>query len=411
MAQIDKLFRLVVEQKASDLHLSSGSPPCLRVHGSIVKTDHPPLKSTEVHSLIFEILNERQKRDFIDSWELDCSYSLPGVGRFRCNIFMQRRGLGGVFRIIPEQIHSPEELGVPKEITNLISIPHGLILVTGPTGSGKSTTLASLINVINRARQKHIITIEDPIEFVHANVRSLVNQREVHSHTKSFANALRAALREDPDIILLGEMRDLETIHLAMTAAETGHLVFGTLHTNNAAKTVDRVIDVFPEKQQAQIRTMLAESLKCVLAQSLFKQKGVEKRVAAFEVLTNTSAVANLIRESKTFQLPSAMQTGIRHGMITFEASLRGLINEGKIEQQQAEEFLGRSLDHQSVGATSHYQQSVTPSHLGQQQEEISFKHDLSLSGYNNKKKPTSSPGQSSTNVKKGFGFLKKKSG
>ena len=348
MAQIDEFFKIMLNHEASDLHLSSGSPPCLRIHGSIMRLDYPPLKSTDVQSLVFEVLNDKQKRNFIENWELDCSYSLKDVGRFRCNIFMQRRGLGATFRIIPNEIKSAKDLGLPKQITDLINVPRGLVLVTGPTGSGKSTTLAALIHSINLSRKEHIITIEDPIEFVHDNRKSLINQREVNSHTKSFSNALRSALREDPDIILVGEMRDLETIHLAMTAAETGHLVFGTLHTNSASKTIDRIIDVFPEKQQAQVRTMLAESLRGVIAQTLFKRKDQTGRIAAFEVLTSTHAVANLIREGKTFQIPSAMQTGSEHGMITFEGTFQELVNHGKISLKDAEQFLEKPLNKNS---------------------------------------------------------------
>ncbi len=344
MAQIDQLFKMMIAQSASDLHLSAGSPACIRSHGSIVKLDDKILKSADVQSLIFEIITDKQKRDFVEKWELDCSYSVKGLGRFRCNVFMQRRGLGAVFRVIPEEVVTTEQLGLFKEITSLIDTSRGLILVTGPTGSGKSTTLAALIHAINSTRKEHIITIEDPIEFVHSNIKSLINQREINSHTKSFANALRSSLREDPDIILVGEMRDLETIHLAITAAETGHLVFATLHTNSASKTIDRIIDVFSESQQAQIRKMLAESLKGVVAQTLFKRRDQAGRVAAFEVLTNTHAVANLIREGKTYQIPSTMQTSSEHGMITFESSLTKLISEGKVSEDDAELFLGRPL-------------------------------------------------------------------
>ncbi len=342
MAEIDKLFKLMAQQQASDMHLSSGSPPFLRVHGEMVPINHPPLDSAAVQSLIFEILNEKQRRTFVEKWELDTSYSIEGVGRFRVNVFMQRRGLGGVFRIIPEKILTSKELNLPKSILDLINVPRGLVLVTGPTGSGKSTTLASLIDEINVTRKEHIITIEDPIEFVHENKNSLINQREVSSHTKSFANALRASLREDPDIILVGEMRDLETIQLAMTAAETGHLVFGTLHTNNAAKTIDRIIDVFPEGQQAQIRVMLAESLRGVVAQTLFPRADRPGRIAAYEILTNTHAVANLIREGKTHQIPSTMQTQSEAGMMTFDSHITKLIAEGKLEKSIGDAFLGK---------------------------------------------------------------------
>ena len=344
MAEIDKLFKLVLERNASDLHLSSGAPPYFRIYGSMVQSELPPLKSTDVHALIFEILQEKQKKKFLEEWELDYSYSLKGVGRFRCNLFMQRRGLGAVCRLIPSTLSSVEDLNLPPQITELIHNKNGLILVTGPTSSGKSTTLAALLNEINRTRKEHILTIEDPIEFIHPNLYALVNQREVNSHTKSFSNALRSSLREDPDVILLGEMRDLETMSLAMTAAETGHLVLGTLHTSNAAKTIDRIIDVFPEQQQAQTRTMLAESLRGVVAQTLFKDLKQPGRVAAFEVLKNTTAVGNLIRENKTFQIASTMQTGSRHGMITFENNLLELISQGSISKEQAEEFLGEPL-------------------------------------------------------------------
>ena len=266
MAQIHKLFELMVTHGSSDLHLSAGTPPCIRVNGKVEQIKHPALSSQQVQTLVFEILNEKQKRLFVQNWELDCSTHVPELGRFRCNIFMHQRGLGAVFRLIPEQIKSIEELGLNQNISAFTKARAGLVLVTGPTGSGKSTTLAAMIHEINTQRQNHIITIEDPVEFVHQGVHSLVNQREVHSHTKSFANALKSALREDPDVILVGEMRDLETIQLALTAAETGHLVFATLHTRSAAKTVDRIIDVFPGDQQPQIRALLAESLLGVVA-------------------------------------------------------------------------------------------------------------------------------------------------
>ena len=339
---MDKLFKIMAAQNASDLHLSAGSPPYIRVHGDMVTLPQPVLTNEQVQGLIFEILTEKQRRVFIENWELDCTYQLDGVGRLRCNVFMQRRGMGGVFRVIPQVIKTVEDLGLPTIVKDLISYNRGLVLVTGPTGSGKSTTLAALLNTINTERSEHIITIEDPIEFVHENKKSLINQREVSSHTKSFSNALRAALREDPDIILVGELRDLETIQLAMTAAETGHLVFGTLHTNSAPKTVDRIIDAFPQNQQAQIRVMLSESLRGVIAQNLFKRADTDGRVAAIEILMNTPAVSNLIREGKTFQIPSAMQIGQEFGMITFEKSIGDLVKEGKIDKTSADQFFGK---------------------------------------------------------------------
>ena len=342
MAEIDKLFKLMVAQKASDMHLSAGSNPYFRIHGEMVGMNYPALESEAIQALVFEILTEKQKRNFLENWELDTSYWLAGTGRFRVNVFMQRRGMGAVFREIPEIIRTAKELNLPQGILELINVPRGLVLVTGPTGSGKSTTLAALINEINLTRKEHIITIEDPIEFVHENKMCLINQREVSSHTKSFSNALRACLREDPDIILVGEMRDLETIQLAMTAAETGHLVFGTLHTNNAPKTIDRVIDVFPQAQQAQVRTMLSESLRGVVAQTLLPRHDKPGRIAALEVLTSNHAVANLIREGKTHQIPSVMQTQMESGMMTFEYHIRKLVEEGKVERDVADTFLGK---------------------------------------------------------------------
>lgn len=349
MATIDELFKVMVEQGASDLHVTSGAPPYLRLHGNMVPLNYKELSAQDSQGLIFEILSEKQKKAFIEKWELDLAYTLPGIGRFRCNIFMQRKGLGAVFRIIPEKIKSATELNLPPSIIELIDADRGLVLVTGPTGSGKSTTLAAMIHEINLTREAHIITIEDPIEFVHQNIKSLINQREVGSHTKSFSNALKAALREDPDIMLVGELRDLETISLALTAAETGHLVFGTLHTNSAAKTIDRIIDVFPAGQQGQIRTMLAESLRGVVAQTLFTRADGQGRVAAFEILKNTKAVANLIREGKIYQVPSAMQTGARQGMVLFEKYIEDLVKKGKVSSADAKTFLGKDFD-----STSH---------------------------------------------------------
>lgn len=341
MATIDELFKVMVEQGASDLHITSGAPPHLRLHGNMVPLNYRELSNQDVQGLMFEILSEKQKKAFVEKWELDFAYTLKDIGRFRCNLFMQRKGLGAVMRIIPEKIKTATELGLPPALMDLIDCDRGLVLVTGPTGSGKSTTLASLIHEINATREAHIITVEDPIEFVHPNIKSLVNQREVGSHTKSFANALKAALREDPDILLVGELRDLETISLALTAAETGHLVFGTLHTNSAAKTVDRIIDVFPAGQQQQIRTMLSESLRGVVAQTLFTRADGQGRVAAYEVLRNTKAIANLIREGKLHQIASAMQTGSAHGMILFEKYIEDLVKKGKVSATDAKTFLG----------------------------------------------------------------------
>ncbi len=341
MAVIDELLKLLVDQGASDLHLTSGAPPYLRVHGQMKSANYRELSNRDVQGLMFEILTEKQKKIFVDKWELDFAYTIPGLGRFRGNMFMQRKGLGGVFRTIPEKIQTVRDLSLPQPILDLIDTDRGLILVTGPTGSGKSTTLAALINHINATREGHIITIEDPIEFIHGNIKCLVNQRELGSHTKTFASALKSSLREDPDVILVGELRDLDTISLAITAAETGHLVFGTLHTNNASKTIDRVIDVFPGDQQEQIKTMLAESLRGVIAQNLFSRTDKPGRVAAFEILKNTRAVSNLIREGKTFQLPTLMQTGQKYGMNLFEKSIGDLVKKGIISKKDSDQFFG----------------------------------------------------------------------
>jgi twitching motility protein PilT len=343
MATIDELFKLMVEQGASDLHISSGAPPYLRLHGDMLPLNYRELTNQDVQGLLFEILSEKQKKAFVEKWELDFAYTLAGIGRFRCNVFMQRKGLGAVMRVIPEKIKTAQELGLPPAIMDMIDCDRGLILVTGPTGSGKSTSLAAMIHQINMTREAHIITVEDPIEFVHPNLKCLVNQREVGSHTKSFANALKAALREDPDILLVGELRDLETISLALTAAETGHVVFGTLHTNSAAKTIDRIIDVFPAGQQQQIRTMLAESLRGVVAQTLFSRADGQGRVAAYEIMRNTKAISNLIREGKVHQIPSAIQTGSSSGMVLFEKYIEDLVRKGKVSVADAKTFLGQA--------------------------------------------------------------------
>lgn len=342
MAKLDELLRLMKQQRASDLHLSSGCAPYLRVHGEMTKLNYREVSHEVCQSLIFQILNEKQRQIFLENWELDLSYPLPEVGRFRVNVFMQRNGIAAVFRLIPERVQTVEELGLPEQLLDLIDVSEGLVLVTGPTGSGKSTTLASLIHSINQTERAHIITIEDPIEFVHSNGQALISQREVSSHTKSFHAALRAALREDPDIILVGEMRDLETISLAVTAAETGHLVLATLHTNSAIKTVDRIIDVFPESQQGQIRVMLSESLRGIVAQTLLPTADGEGRVPVTEILVNIPAVANLIREGKTYQIHSVMQTGRSFGMLTFESAVNELIRQGTIAKDVGLNFLGR---------------------------------------------------------------------
>jgi twitching motility protein PilT len=355
MARIDEILKQMMEREASDLHLTSGNAPYLRVHGEMVKLNYKDLTPEVCQALLFEILSASQREVFLDTWDLDCSYSLKGVGRFRVNIFRQRLGVGAVLRRIPESIKTIQELGLPANITNLLDVSEGLILVTGPTGSGKSTTLATLIDTINTGRRAHIITIEDPIEFVHYTKNSLINQREVSSHTKSFHQALRAALREDPDVVLVGEMRDLETISLAITAAETGHLVLATLHTNSATKTVDRIIDAFPESQQGQIRVMLSESLRGVVAQSLVPRADGNGRVAVVEVLVNIPAVANLIREGKTFQIHSSMQTGQVHGMITFEAAINDLVRRGIVSRDDGHSFLAR----RSAGKSSNTLQRV----------------------------------------------------
>jgi twitching motility protein PilT len=355
MARLDDLLRQMKRQGASDLHLTSGSAPYMRIHGDMVKLNYRNVSEETCHSLIFEILTEKQKELFTENWDLDLSYPLHGVGRFRVNVFMQRNGVSAVFRLIPENIKTIDELDLPEQLANLIDVSEGLVLVTGPTGSGKSTTLASLIHTINDKQQAHIITIEDPIEFVHENRRCLISQRELASHTKSFGAALRAALREDPDIILVGEMRDLETISLAITAAETGHLVFATLHTNSAIKTIDRVIDVFPEGQQTQIRVMLSESLRGVVAQALLPRPDHHGRVPVTEILVNVPAVANLIREGKTHQIASVMQTGRAHGMVTFEGAIHDLIQKNLITKEDGLSFLRRrSAGRQVTGPSGH---------------------------------------------------------
>jgi len=335
-AQIEHYFLTMVREKCSDLHLCAETPPMYRKDGDMVVLDETePLSAERSKELLREIMPKRNEEEFVETNDTDFAYEIPGVARFRCNVFMDRKGWGGVFRQIPDKILTAEDLKLSKHILDLCRLNKGLVVVTGPTGSGKSTTLAAMVDFINRTRPTHIITIEDPIEFVHPNKTSLVNQREIGVHTEGFKVALRAALREDPDIVLGGEMRDIETVAIAIETAETGHLVFGTLHTNTAPSTVDRIIDQFPTAQQAQIRTMLSESLRAVIAQTLLKRKG-GGRIAALEVLIVTPAVANLIREGKTFQIPSMMQTGRNVGMITLNDALLELVRSDKVEMKEA---------------------------------------------------------------------------
>ena len=319
---ITQLLAFGVEQGASDCHLSSGEPPMLRINGDLKKLDYAPLTKEQVHSMVYDIMNDSQRKLFEETHDIDFSFEMGEIARFRVNVFLQRKGAGAVFRTIPTKILTLEQLGMPPILKQICDKEKGLVLVTGPTGSGKSTTLAGMIDHLNNSFEGHILTVEDPIEFVHQSKKCLVNQRELGPHTHSFANALRAALREDPDIILVGEMRDLETIQLALTAAETGHLVFGTLHTSSAPKTVDRVIDVFPPNQQAQIRAQFSESIEAVMTQTLLKKKG-GGRVAALEIMTGTTAIRNLIREGKIHQIPGTMQVSQNTETVTVTAQVR----------------------------------------------------------------------------------------
>ena len=336
MAQIDQFLRLLVQQGGSDLHLSCGNPPIVRVHGHLSRVKFRELTEQDMQALIYEILLPHQKERYEETGDLDFAYEVPGVARFRGNCLRQHRGPAAVFRTIPARVLSADELGLPEVIRRFTHLNKGLVLVTGPTGSGKSTTLAAMIDLINTTRPEHVLTIEDPIEFVHQPKMALVNQREVGPHTKSFAAALKAALREDPDVILVGEMRDQETISLGLTAAETGHLVFGTLHTNSAHKTVDRIIDTFPGELQEQVRSMLSESLKGVIAQQLLRKKDGKGRVAAHEILVGTPAVSNQIREGKTFQIPSIIQTGKKDGMVLMDQSIMNYLMSGVISAEEA---------------------------------------------------------------------------
>ena len=332
---ITELLAFSAKQGASDLHLSSGLPPMIRVDGDIRRINLPPMEHKQVHELIYDIMNDKQRKDYEEFLETDFSFEVPGVARFRVNAFNQNRGAGGVFRTIPSKVLSMDDLGMGQVFRDISMMPRGLVLVTGPTGSGKSTTLAAMMDFVNDNKYEHILTIEDPIEFVHESKKCLVNQREVHRDTLGFNEALRSALREDPDIILVGEMRDLETIRLALTAAETGHLVFGTLHTTSASKTIDRIIDVFPAAEKTMVRSMLSESLRAVIAQTLLKKIG-GGRIAAWEIMIGTPAIRNLIREDKVAQMYSSIQTGQAAGMITLDQYLQDLLKRGLISKQDA---------------------------------------------------------------------------
>jgi twitching motility protein PilT len=336
MAKIDAFFKLMNDQGASDLHLVSGQPPALRIRGDMERIKYKVLENDELKAMLYEIAPEHKVKTFEETGDIDFGYEIPGIARYRANFFMQKYGVAAVFRQIPEHIMSAEELGLPTVVSKLATLPRGLVLVTGPTGSGKSTTLAAIIDVANRNRKDHIITVEDPIEFVHESKGCIINHREVGLHTKSFSAALKGALREDPDIILVGEMRDLETISLAVEASATGHLVFATLHTTSAPKTVDRVIEVFPASEQAQIRSTLADGIRAVIAQVLFKRVDKKDRCVALEIMIANPAVRNLIRESKTHQIPSMIQTGRKYGMQLLDDAIMELLDKGWISADEA---------------------------------------------------------------------------
>ncbi|MBU0479509.1 MAG: type IV pilus twitching motility protein PilT [Proteobacteria bacterium] len=336
MAQIDAFFKLMNEQGASDLHMVSGQQPLLRIRGDMERIKYNVLENDKLKSMLYEIISEDKIKHFEETGDIDFGYEIPGLARYRGNLFQQKFGVGAVFREIPSTIMTCQQLNLPKVVSKLATLPKGLVLVTGPTGSGKSTTLAAIVDESNRLRKDHIITVEDPIEFVHESQNCVVNHREVGTHTKSFSAALRGALREDPDIIMVGEMRDLETISLAMEAAMTGHLVFATLHTLNASKTVDRIIEIFPANQQSQVRSTLADALRAVISQTLFKRIDIKSRVPALEILVCTPAVRNLIREGKTYQLPSVMQTGKKYGMSTMDDSIMEMLQKRWISAEDA---------------------------------------------------------------------------
>lgn len=336
MARIDAFFKLLNDHKASDLHLVSGQQPVLRIRGDLERVKYKTLDDDELRSMLYEITPEDKIKQFEETGDLDFGYEIPGLARYRANYFLQKNGIGAVFREIPSEILSVEQLSLPPVISKLALLPRGLVLVTGPTGSGKSTTLAAVVDEANRKRKEHILTIEDPIEFVHQSKNCVINHREIGTHTAGFAVALRAALREDPDIIMVGEMRDLETIRLACEAAATGHLVFSTVHTSSAAKTVDRIIEVFPEGEQAQIRSTLADVLRAVVSQALFKRIDIKGRIACLEILVATHAVRAMIREGKTHQVPSAIQTGRKYGMQTLDDAILANLQGGRISPEEA---------------------------------------------------------------------------
>jgi twitching motility protein PilT len=336
MAKLDAFFKLMVDQGASDLHLVSGSQPILRVSGELQRVRYAVLESDDLKKMLYEVAPEYKIKQFEETSDVDFAYEIPGLARYRANYFVQKYGVAAVFRQIPDTILTVEQLGLPSVLNKFPLYPKGLVLVTGPTGSGKSTTLAALVDYANTHRKDHILTIEDPVEFVHKSRNCIVNHREVGLHTRSFSAALRAALREDPDIIMVGEMRDLETISLAVEAASTGHLVFGTLHTQSAAKTVDRIIDVFPHEQQEQIRATLADSLQAVVAQTLFKRRDTRGRCAALEILIATPAVRNLVRDGKTFQIPTVLQTGKKFGMQSLDDAILDHLEKGRINPEDA---------------------------------------------------------------------------
>ena len=333
---LTELLAFVVKNKASDLHLSSGLPPMIRVHGDIKRINLPAMEHKDVHGMVYDIMNDGQRKFYEENLECDFSFAIPNLARFRVNAFVQQRGAAAVMRVIPSKILSLEDLKAPKIFKDISDYPRGVVLVTGPTGSGKSTTLAAMVNHKNEEEEGHILTIEDPIEFVHESKKCLINQREVGPHTLSFSNALRSALREDPDVILVGEMRDLETIRLALSGAETGHLVFGTLHTSSAAKTIDRIIDVFPAAEKDMIRAMISTSLRAIISQTLLKTKDGTGRVAAHEIMIGTPAINNLIREAKIPQMYSAIQTGSQHGMQTLDQNLTDLVKRNIVSLAEA---------------------------------------------------------------------------